>query len=82
MYDKKQRVFFPEPIAQRCDSKVSSGWQQVVRAQTADFGLTINPDHHDAAERNFKEPYPSTLYPLLAFLLYILYLPFYSRLIV
>lgn len=60
-WDKAQRVFYPEPIAQRCASKVANGWQQVVRAQTQDFGLEINPHHHDAADRNFKERYTSNI---------------------
>ena len=51
-WDKAQYVYYPEPIAPRCGPR---GWYPVVQSQTEEFGLIVNPEHHDATERDFKE---------------------------
>ena len=49
--DRTQRVFFAEPVPPRNGKR---GWAEQVKAQTEIFGLEINPDHRDAAERDFN----------------------------
>ena len=43
-------VYFPEPITKRC-----GGWYEVVQEMSTRFGLSINPDHPDAAERDWDD---------------------------
>ena len=46
-------VRWPEVIPPRTSSKKRVGWQSVVDAQREEFGIVMNPAHHDAAERDF-----------------------------
>ena len=46
-------VRWPEVIPPRTSSKRRVGWQSVVDAQREEFGIEMNPAHHDAAERDF-----------------------------
>jgi hypothetical protein len=50
--DRSQMAFFPEPVTHRTGAE---GWAGVIKANTAHFGIVPNPDHPDAAERNFDE---------------------------
>lgn len=51
-WDKKQYVFFPEPIKPRCGA---SGWSAVIDKQNTEFGLDVNPLHPNCTQRDFSE---------------------------
>ena len=53
--DGKQVVFFPELIKPR---KI---WSQVIAQQNEDFGLQVNPLHHNSTQRNFKKVLQETV---------------------